>query len=102
VNATLVVLPRRPEAQVVAPKFEDGSNRHQLRRPRSNCELRHQLFRGNPQREPLNGEPSHILPEKSGSPADRIKLSACNHDDRIINWSSSVRSAQPESPLPGP
>jgi hypothetical protein len=98
VSATLGVLPRWPEGQLVAPKFEQWKNRHQLWRRRSNCERRHQLLRSNPQREPLNGR-SHIPPEKSGS-ARRIKLSACNHDDRIVNWGGLVRSAQPKSLLP--
>jgi hypothetical protein len=61
----------------------------QLWRRRSNCERRHQLLRSNSQREPLNRR-SHSPPEKSGS-VGRIKLSACNHDDRIINWSGLVR-----------
>lgn len=102
-SATPVLLTRRPAVRVAAPNVEGGRvGTHFSGLVLSAKGVINYSWTTEPFREPLSGQRGHILPERSVSAAGRIKLSACNHSDRIINWSGSALSAKPESMLVWP
>ena len=101
-SATLVLLTRRPdEARVARPQIRRGEEP----RPTSAASFERRtaasIIPGPTAARTLEWGTRPYFAREERFAADRIKLSACNHDDRIINWSSSALSAQPESMLVG-